>query len=313
MWDDGGTGSAHVVSGAGVVATSWQIAGTGDFDGNGREDILWQNDNGSVSIWDDGAIGKAHIISGPGAVPSSSHIVGTGDYDNNGKTDILWRNDDGSMSIWDNGQSSAAHMVASAGGNSPSSGAVAPSAAGVEITDLSSQSGIATIKGTADAGSVVKVYDGSTSLGSATAGADRSWTFASNSALSNTVHKITAQEVDGTGQVTATSSGAAILGSSGADTITGPNGDDVLVGNGGQDTFVFAANFGHDVIKDFVASTGTTHDVVQFSKTVFDSFASVLADASQVGADVVISAGSDTLTLKNTKLSALDTRDFQFV
>jgi hypothetical protein len=39
----------------------------------------------------------------------------------------------------------------------------------------------------------------------------------------------------------------------------------------------------------------------------------VLADASQVGADVVISAGSDTLTLKNTKLSALDTRDFQFV
>ena len=54
------------------------------------------------------------------------------------------------------------------------------------------------------------------------------------------------------------------------------------------------------------------HDTIQFSKTVFDSFASVLSHASQVGQDVVISTGSDTLTLKNTKLSALNSHDFHF-
>ena len=75
---------------------------------------------------------------------------------------------------------------------------------------------------------------------------------------------------------------------------------------------MFAANFGNDVIKDF-AATGRSHDVIQFSKNVFDSFASVLAHATQVGQDVVISADADnSVTLKNTKLSAIDRHDFQF-
>ena len=74
---------------------------------------------------------------------------------------------------------------------------------------------------------------------------------------------------------------------------------------------MFAANFGHDVIRDFGA-VGQSHDVLQFSKNVFDSFASVLSHASQAGADVAISAGSDTLLLKNTKLGDLDSHDFRF-
>ena len=53
--------------------------------------------------------------------------------------------------------------------------------------------------------------------------------------------------------------------------------------------------------------------MVQFSTSVFDSFASVLAHAAQVGQDVVISAdANDLLTLKNTKLSALNSHDFHF-
>ena len=77
------------------------------------------------------------------------------------------------------------------------------------------------------------------------------------------------------------------------------------------DTFVFAANFGRDVIKDFVTS-GSAQDTIQFSKTTFDNFASVLSHASQVDQDVVISSGSDTLTLKNTKLGSLNSGDFHF-
>jgi Ca2+-binding RTX toxin-like protein len=152
--------------------------------------------------------------------------------------------------------------------------------------------------------------DGTTSLGTATAASDGTWTFTTPSAVSNTVHTFKAQEVDSSGHVVA-SSGNAILGSTGQNTLTSTSGNDLFVGNGSSDTFAFAANFGHDVIQDFVAG-GTTHDVVQFSKSEFASFASVLSHASQVGQDVVIATGNDALTLKNTKLGALTSQDFHF-
>ncbi|WP_027169828.1 Ig-like domain-containing protein [Mesorhizobium sp. WSM3224] len=182
---------------------------------------------------------------------------------------------------------------------------------GFDFTSLwQSRSGFTKIHGTANAGDAVKFYDGSTFLGSVTAGADGSWTFAKS--LSKGVHTITAKEVDSSGHVVSESSGAAITGSTRSDTLTGTTGNDRLLGKGGDDTFVFAANFGKDVIKDFDA-IGRHHDTLQFSKSVFDSFASVLDHATQAGNDVVISSGSDTLTLKNVKLSALDSHDFHFV
>jgi Ca2+-binding RTX toxin-like protein len=111
--------------------------------------------------------------------------------------------------------------------------------------------------------------------------------------------------------VSATSSGQAIVGSNRGNTLVSTGGDDLLVGNGHSDTFVFAPNFGNDVIKDFNA-WGSGHDTIQFSQSVFDSFATVLSHASQVGQDVVISAGADTLTLKNTKIGVLNSHDFHF-
>jgi serralysin len=30
---------------------SWHVIGTGDFNGDGKSDILFQNTNGSVAIW----------------------------------------------------------------------------------------------------------------------------------------------------------------------------------------------------------------------------------------------------------------------
>jgi Ca2+-binding RTX toxin-like protein len=108
------------------------------------------------------------------------------------------------------------------------------------------------------------------------------------------------------------SSGSAILGSTGSNTLTSTAGNDLFVGNGQADTFVFAPNFGKDVINDFRAS-GLSHDVVQFSKSIFDNFADVLAHATQSGQSVVIADhAGDSLTLKNTKLTDLNTADFHF-
>jgi hypothetical protein len=203
------------------------------------------------------------------------------------------------------------HQDLNGDGQVGASSAPAPTSS-VDLTTMyKNWSDIVTIKGVADANSQIKLYDGNTSLGTVTAAADGTWSFKTWSAVSDTVHTYTAKQIDSTGQVVGTS-GNAVLGSTGSNTLTGTSGDDLFVGNGGADTFVFAQNFGNDVIKDF-GTSGRSHDVVQFSKSVFDSFASVLAHATQVGQDVVISAdANNSLTLKNTKLSAIDKYDFQF-
>jgi hypothetical protein len=84
------------------VATQWQIAGSGDFNGDGKVDILWRHNSGLISDWlgqttggfiDNGAASNIN----PG---SSWHIAGTGDFNGDGRDDILWRNDDGLVSDW---------------------------------------------------------------------------------------------------------------------------------------------------------------------------------------------------------------------
>jgi hypothetical protein len=30
----------------------WRICGTGDYNGDGRSDILWQNSSGAVGVWE---------------------------------------------------------------------------------------------------------------------------------------------------------------------------------------------------------------------------------------------------------------------
>jgi len=59
--------------------------------------------------------------------------------------------------------------------------------ADVDIGNLSQSRGVTTIRGTADASSTIQLYDGTVLLGTATAGADGSWSFA-KSGLSNTAH-----------------------------------------------------------------------------------------------------------------------------
>ncbi len=169
-----------------------------------------------------------------------------------------------------------------------------------------------TFKGTADPYSQITIFDnGKGSVGTVKAGSDGTWSLTTKNAVSDAVHNFTTKVVDSSGH-SGTGAGSAILGTNGSDTLKATSGNDVLSGNGGRDTFVFAANFGKDVINDF-QEAGRSHDVVQFSKSVFDSFADVLAHASQSGQDVLINAGSGhTLTLKDTKLASLDKYDFHF-
>jgi hypothetical protein len=110
IWDSGQSSGAHQISSPLLVPASEHIAGTGDFDGNGHDDIVWR-DGGFVFIWDNGQSSGAHQIINGGGVSSSLHISGTGDFDGNGRDDILWRDDSGGVFVWDNGQASGGHTV----------------------------------------------------------------------------------------------------------------------------------------------------------------------------------------------------------
>jgi hypothetical protein len=256
------------------------------------------------------------LLKGTAEANSSVHVfdgakqIGTAATNGSG----LWSFDTGHLADGSHSFTSTAIDVA---GNASAASVVkgvtvdAPASA-VAVTHLhESSSDIVTITGTADADSQIKISDGTKVVATEHAAANGTWSFTSSAPVSNTVHTYTAQELDSTGHVV-TSSGSAILGSTGRDMLTSTAGNDVFVGHGQADSFVFAPNFGKDVINDFRAG-GTGHDVVQFSKSVFDNFADVLAHATQSGHNVVIAdTAGDSLTLKNVKLGALDKNDFHF-
>ena len=78
----------------------WHVKGTGDFNGDGFSDILWQDDSGEVSIWEmngTSVIGAASI-GNPGP---SWHALGTGDFNGDGRADILWQNSSGQVVTWE--------------------------------------------------------------------------------------------------------------------------------------------------------------------------------------------------------------------
>jgi len=104
-----------------------------------------------------------------------------------------------------------------------------------------------------------------------------------------------------------------LLGGDGDDRLVGRGGNDTLVGGLGADTFVFNPGFGQDTITDLTAGTAPGHDIIEFDHVIFADFGARLSASTQVGADVVISAGADTLTLQNINLASLVANDFRFV
>ena len=86
---------------------SWSVAGTGDFSGDGKSDVLWRQDSsGALALW---TMNGSTITSSAGltyhgkaVTPDASwSVAGIGDFDGNGDADILWRQDSsGSLAIW---------------------------------------------------------------------------------------------------------------------------------------------------------------------------------------------------------------------
>jgi hypothetical protein len=87
-----------------VTDTNWRIAATGDFNGDGWRDIIWQHQtDGSISAW---LMNGTRLVSGtlltPNKVADTNwKIVGAGDFNSDHKTDLVWQNQStGHLSVW---------------------------------------------------------------------------------------------------------------------------------------------------------------------------------------------------------------------
>src|SRR5262249_19804188 len=73
----------------------------GDFNGDGRDHVLWRHDIGPIAAW---LMNGANVVGGglvgPGTAPNGWQIAGGGDFNGDGRDDILWRNDNGQIATW---------------------------------------------------------------------------------------------------------------------------------------------------------------------------------------------------------------------
>jgi len=104
-------GNVHLALGTGGVHAAdpgWIYKGSGDFNGDTRSDMLFENGAGQYAIWELGFIGVGGVIYpsivGGGTllnVPDPGWFyAATADFNGDEKSDILFQNSDGQVAFW---------------------------------------------------------------------------------------------------------------------------------------------------------------------------------------------------------------------
>ena len=110
LWSMNGTtvtSSNAVTSQGNAVApdASWSVAGTGDFGGDGKADILWRQSSGALTLWqmNGASISSSNAVTyqGNAVAPDASwSVAGVADFSGDAKADLLWRNANGALALW---------------------------------------------------------------------------------------------------------------------------------------------------------------------------------------------------------------------
>jgi hypothetical protein len=105
MWYTSGANNATIPGGVFIDATpepGWKVVGVGDFNGDGKSDLVFQNQStGRIVVWFmNGASYQGGVVfsSNPGV---GWQIVGAGDFNKDGFTDLVFQNQTtGQIALW---------------------------------------------------------------------------------------------------------------------------------------------------------------------------------------------------------------------
>jgi hypothetical protein len=93
-----------------LLPAGMSILSSGDYNGDGRLDLLVGSSSGNVQVWTgNGSSFTSAVVS---SYPTNWTVVGSGDIDGDGKSDIFWRYLSGDLAYW---RMNGSAIVASAG------------------------------------------------------------------------------------------------------------------------------------------------------------------------------------------------------
>ena len=72
-----------------------------DFNQDGKADLLWRQDDGSLGVWlmDGSKLASSGFLT-PSSAPTAWNLVGTGDFNQDGKPDLIRQHQDGWLGVW---------------------------------------------------------------------------------------------------------------------------------------------------------------------------------------------------------------------
>jgi VCBS repeat-containing protein len=100
MWMMNGANVTGLTN-VGHMGPEWHVAGTGDFNRDGKADIVWVDTSNNVVIWTMNGGQISQFFAPTGHMGTEWKLTSVGDLTGDGRPDLLWVNGSGQTAVWD--------------------------------------------------------------------------------------------------------------------------------------------------------------------------------------------------------------------
>ena len=102
LWEMNGVTSLKQLSLTPTMDPVWNLVGTGDLDGDGKPEVVWQNTDGRLAAWFmSGETVQRSMDLSPNSPGSTEwKVVALADMNRDGKADLIWQHDNGWLGVW---------------------------------------------------------------------------------------------------------------------------------------------------------------------------------------------------------------------